>query len=84
MKETKIYLFLSSLTAVQLNRLTRYLESPYFNRNEKLLKIYYRLEALIREGAELDVSKKKFGNLYIQMKIIMTKNSENIVQNFWT
>jgi|JI10StandDraft_1071094.scaffolds.fasta_scaffold03292_6 hypothetical protein len=63
MKETKIYLFLSSLTAVQLNRLTRYLESPYFNRNEKLLKIYYRLEALVREGAELDVNKKEIWEL---------------------
>ena len=48
MQETKLYQFLSTLSPVEMNRLSRYLESPYFNRNDKLLKIYYSLEAHVR------------------------------------
>lgn len=44
MQETKLYQFLSTLSPVEMNRLSRYLESPYFNRNDKLLKIYYSLK----------------------------------------
>ncbi len=41
---------METLSPVELNRLSRYLESPYFNRNEKLLKIYYAIELDTRSG----------------------------------
>lgn len=49
MKDTKIYHFLSGLSKTELNRLSKYLESPYFNRNEILLTIYYQLENHFRD-----------------------------------
>lgn len=58
MRDSKIYHFLESLGPVQLNRLSRYLESPYFNRNEKLLKIYYTLERNIRSRSKEDPDKQ--------------------------
>lgn len=46
-----------------MNRLSRYLESPYFNRNDKLLKIYYSLEAHIRTETGSKLSKSTIWDL---------------------
>ncbi|MBK9272625.1 MAG: hypothetical protein IPM48_13640 [Saprospiraceae bacterium] len=62
MTESKIYHFVSSLSSVQLNRLSRYLESPYFNRNEKLLTIYYRIEQHLKQNVKSKLDKKEIWN----------------------
>jgi len=59
MIESKIYHFVASLSPVQINRLSRYLESPYFNRSDKLLAIYYRIEQHIRQGVKSELNKKE-------------------------
>lgn len=56
MKDTKVYHFLSGLTKTELNRLSKYLESPYFNRNEILLSIYYKLEQHFRNTPANELS----------------------------
>lgn len=55
MKDTKVYHFLSGLTKTELNRLSKYLESPYFNRNEVLLTIYYQLEQHFRNNSSAEL-----------------------------
>lgn len=55
MKDTKVYHFLSGLTKTELNRLSKYLESPYFNRNEILLTIYYQLEQHFRNNSSAEL-----------------------------
>ncbi|MBK9719895.1 MAG: hypothetical protein IPO85_20730 [Saprospiraceae bacterium] len=55
MKDTKVYHFLSGLTKTELNRLSKYLESPYFNRNEILLTIYYQLEQHFRNNSSTEL-----------------------------
>lgn len=59
MTESKIYHFVASLSPVQINRLSRYLESPYFNRNDKLLAIYYKIEQHIRQNITSELEKKE-------------------------
>ncbi|MBK8244703.1 MAG: hypothetical protein IPK88_14840 [Saprospiraceae bacterium] len=56
MKDTKVYHFLSGLTKTELNRLSKYLESPYFNRNEILLTIYYQLEQHFRNNSSTELT----------------------------
>ncbi|MDQ3142392.1 MAG: hypothetical protein M3Q56_09130 [Bacteroidota bacterium] len=58
MKETKVYALLSSLTVIELNRFRRFLESPYFNRNEQILALFYALETHIRAENEEDLTKE--------------------------
>ncbi|MEP7197300.1 MAG: hypothetical protein ABI851_12335 [Saprospiraceae bacterium] len=54
---------METLSPVQLNRLSRYLESPYFNKNEKLLKIYYAIEGHIRDPQANNIEKKHIWEL---------------------
>ncbi len=49
---------METLTPVQMNRLSKFLESPYFNKNEKLLKIYYAVEVHLRDEAENEMKKQ--------------------------
>ncbi len=69
MKETKFYQFMSSLSPVEMNRLTKFMESPYFNKNEKLLKIYYAVESNIRDTKPTELSKIAiWDQIYPQVK----------------
>ncbi len=62
MKDTKVYHFLSGLTKTELNRLSKYLESPYFNRNEILLTIYYQLEQHFRNNSSAELGTTSIWN----------------------
>ena len=55
MCDTKLFTVLQVFNVYELNRLSRFIASPYFNRNEKLSTIYYVVEASLRsqEGAKL-------------------------------
>ncbi len=57
MKDTKIYDFLSNLSATELNRFHRYLDSPYHNRNVWCKELFNLLETHIRSEVEVELSK---------------------------
>jgi hypothetical protein len=56
-KDTKIYDFLSNLSATELNRFHRYLDSPYHNRNVWCKELFNLLETHIRSEDEAELSK---------------------------
>ncbi|MCC6815599.1 MAG: hypothetical protein IT267_04215 [Saprospiraceae bacterium] len=62
MKDTKFYQFMKTLSPVEMNRLSKFLESPYFNKNEKLLKIYYAVESNIRVEKSIELNKQNVWN----------------------
>ena len=64
MKDTKIYDFLSNLSATELNRFHRYLDSPYHNRNVWCKELFNLLETHIRSEDETELSKY---NLFAQI-----------------
>ena len=57
MKDTKIYDFLSNLSATELNRFHRYLDSPYHNRNVWCKELFNLLETHIRSEDDAELSK---------------------------
>lgn len=60
---------METLSPVEMNRLTKFLESPYFNKNEKLLKIYYSVETHLRDLNSGELKKVEIWNqIYPQVK----------------
>jgi hypothetical protein len=57
MIETKLYQSLESLNIYELNRLSRYLNSPYFNRNQKIIQFFECIEPSLR-GEEIQAPTK--------------------------
>lgn len=47
-RESKVFNALRSLNAYELNRFRKFITSPYFNRNEKLIALFECFEALLR------------------------------------
>lgn len=54
MKETKVYSILLTLNSKQLNRLDKFVKSPYFNVNDALTSLYVILRGLLKGNIEID------------------------------
>ncbi len=54
MKETKAYSILVNLSSKQLNRLDKFVRSPYFNANEGLVNLYAIFHGLLKGNKEID------------------------------
>jgi len=50
MKDTKAYIALESLTVYELNRFGKFINSPYFNINDKLTTLFHTLDDEIRSN----------------------------------
>jgi hypothetical protein len=58
MTDSKVYIALTHLSVYELNSFKKYLESPYFNMNEKLLMLFDIYAHSIRTGSEEFLSKE--------------------------
>ncbi len=59
MRNTKVYSILEHFDKYEQNRLRKYLQSPYFNKNETLVDLFELIVKHINSGLELDWSKEK-------------------------
>lgn len=59
MRSTKLYQTLVQLTVYERNSFNKYLKSPYFNKNEKLIQLFEHLDQLIRGSEEVEISKEE-------------------------
>jgi len=53
LKKKKIHTALESLDIYELNAFSKFIDSPYFNQNEKISNYFHLLEAAIRNGEDL-------------------------------
>jgi hypothetical protein len=58
MRETKLYKALIQLTGHELNRLHRFIISPYFNRNEAIIKLFEWIKRDLKNPFENPLSKE--------------------------
>jgi len=59
MKDTKAYIALESLTVYELNRFGKFINSPYFNINDKLITLFHTLYDEIRSSKASKTSLEK-------------------------
>lgn len=45
MNDTKVYRVLESFSQVQLNRFSKFIQSPYFNSNERITKLFFEIKS---------------------------------------
>ncbi len=66
MKKSKIYIALQHLETYELNQFEKFINSPYFNQNQKLIKYYNYLKPFLKGKREEDIQKQDIWN-YIGM-----------------
>lgn len=59
MTDSKFYKFLQCLQAKELRRFRKYLESPYFNANPTILRLFEVFETCLNSGNNLQLTKEK-------------------------
>lgn len=57
MKSTKIYQVLDSLSVYELNRFGKFVQSPYFNQNQSLIRLYEQLIPSLKRKEQSDLDK---------------------------
>lgn len=62
LSDTKLFAVLSQFNVYDLNRLSKFIRSPYFNKNESLIRLFEATEQAIREGHPENVSKQRLWN----------------------
>ncbi len=68
MTDSKVYIALTHLSIYELNSFRKYLESPYFNMNEKLLALFDIYVLRIRKETEEELTKEDIWNVIYQGK----------------
>lgn len=68
MTDSKVYIALTHLSVYELNSFRKYLESPYFNRNEKLLSLFEIYDHNIRNGQEKELDKQEVWEVIFEGK----------------
>lgn len=58
MREGKLYQTILELTGHELNRLHRFIQSPFFNRNESLIKLFEWIKNDLKEDKKLPIQKE--------------------------
>src|SRR5688572_9182411 len=59
MRDTKLYKALVQLSGHELNRLYRFIVSPYFNRNDSIIKLFEWIKGDLKSEAHLDITKEE-------------------------
>lgn len=67
-QETKIFKVLSNFNIYELNRLKKFIQSPYFNKNETLTKYYISLYKKLKSSSEAEISRKEIWNQIFDSK----------------
>ncbi|MDF1698189.1 MAG: hypothetical protein P1U56_20240 [Saprospiraceae bacterium] len=68
MTDSKVYIALSHLSIYELNSFRKYLESPYFNMNEKLLLLFELYDHSIRKKNNGELLKEDVWNVIFKTK----------------
>ncbi|MEM9548799.1 MAG: hypothetical protein AAGA77_22635, partial [Bacteroidota bacterium] len=68
MTDSKVYIALTHLSIYELNSFRKYLESPYFNMNDKLLTLFDLYTARIRKETSEELTKEDIWNVIYQDK----------------
>lgn len=68
MTDSKVYIALTHLSVYELNSFRKYLESPYFNMNEKLLVLFDLYASKIRKENKVDLTKEDIWNVIYEGK----------------
>ncbi len=68
MTDSKVYIALTHLSIYELNSFRKYLESPYFNMNDKLLTLFEMYSARIRKETSDELTKEDIWNVIFQGK----------------
>ncbi len=55
--DTKLYSVLREFSVYELNRLNKFVNSPYFNKNERLIRLFEQYERVIRKDDESALTK---------------------------
>ena len=63
MTDSKVYIALTHLSVYEINSFRKYLESPYFNMNDKLLVLFDIYTTKIKKESPLDLSKEDIWNV---------------------
>ena len=63
MRETKLYKALVQLSRTELNRLQRFIISPYFNRNAAIIKLFEWIKDDLKDEHTKDISKEDLWSL---------------------
>ena len=63
MTDSKVYIALTHLSVYELNSFRKYLESPYFNMNEKLLVLFDMYVSRIRKEVNEELTKEDIWNV---------------------
>ena len=68
MTDSKVYIALTHLSIYELNSFKKYLESPYFNMNEKLSLLFDIYAHSIKKESKEEISKEDVWNVIFQGK----------------
>lgn len=55
----KLLSIINTFSKVELNRLKKYIKSPYFNKNEDILNLFQQLERIVSSKRDLEFEKEK-------------------------
>ncbi len=58
MRDSKSFIALSSLNVYELNRFKKFVHSPYFNVNKRIIRLFELFEDFIRNNPETEISKE--------------------------
>ena len=68
MTDSKVYIALTHLSVYELNSFRKYLESPYFNMNERLLTLFDLYVSRIRKEVKEELTKEDVWNVIFKDK----------------
>jgi len=68
MREGKLYQTILELTGHELNRLHRFIQSPFFNRNESLIKLFEWIKSDLKEDKKLPIQKEAIWSVCFNKK----------------
>ena len=58
MRDTKLYKAVQGLNGFELNRLHRYIVSPYFNQNDRIIRLFDWIKADMKNTEAVDTGKE--------------------------
>ncbi len=61
----KLFSILSRFSKIELNRFKKYLLSPYFNKNETLIQLFYQIEKRLLSKKEVNYDKEKIWTIIL-------------------
>ena len=71
MRESKLYKAIIQLSGHELNRLHRFILSPYFNRNDSLINLFELIKSDLKEETKEPISKDAIWTICFERRKIL-------------